>query len=120
VVVAVGLTLTPVPLVAERLPGVITPVPFEKTPVRLELAPELMEAGLAVKLLMEGGVPPPPLRPPPPQAAIHMQAAETVARAAIRLKNFIFLPPKIQLRSFAHAASLPDIRAGSNSELPTT
>jgi hypothetical protein len=38
-VVAVGLTLTGVPLETVRLPGVITPVPFAKTPVRFVLAP---------------------------------------------------------------------------------
>jgi len=58
VVVVVGLTETAVPLVTELLtvvlPAVITPVPPEKTAVRLELAPALMVAGLAVKLVMEG------------------------------------------------------------------
>jgi hypothetical protein len=56
-VVAVGLTLTGVPLVTLWLnpPGaVITPVPFVNTAVRLELPPEEMEVGLAVKLVMVG------------------------------------------------------------------
>ena len=53
-VVVAGLTLTAVPLVAGRLPGVITPVPFAKTPVRLVLAPAVIVAGLAVKLVIVG------------------------------------------------------------------
>ena len=39
VFVADGVTLTAVPLVALILPGVMTPVPPENTPVRLVLAP---------------------------------------------------------------------------------
>ena len=53
-VVAVGLTLTGVPLVTARLPGVITPVPLAKTAVRLELAPAVMVTGFAVKLVIAG------------------------------------------------------------------
>jgi len=53
-VVAVGFTVTATPLVAERLPGVITPVPFEKTPVKDALVPSVMVLELAVKLEMEG------------------------------------------------------------------
>jgi hypothetical protein len=56
VVVTVGLTVTATPLVAARLPGVITPVPFAKTPVRAALDPAAMEVGFAVKLVIEGGV----------------------------------------------------------------
>jgi len=54
VVVVVGLTLTPVPLVTARPPGVITPVPFANTPVRLALAPVLIVEGLATKLVIVG------------------------------------------------------------------
>jgi hypothetical protein len=53
-VVVAGLTLTAVPLVAARLPGVITPVPLENTPVRLELPPTATVAGLATKLVIVG------------------------------------------------------------------
>jgi hypothetical protein len=53
-VVAAGLTLTAVPLVAARLPGVITPVPPTKTPVRLVLPPTEIVAGTAVKLVIAG------------------------------------------------------------------
>ena len=49
-----GLTLTGVPLVAGRLPGVITPVPLAKTAVRLELPPTVIVAGLATKLVIAG------------------------------------------------------------------
>jgi hypothetical protein len=55
VVVVVGLTVTATPLLAARLPGVITPVPFAKTPVRAALAGAVMEVGFAVKLVIEAG-----------------------------------------------------------------
>jgi len=54
VVVAAGLTLTGVPLVAGRLPGVITPEPLAKTAVRLELPPAVMVTGVAAKLVIVG------------------------------------------------------------------
>jgi hypothetical protein len=54
VVVAVGLTLTGVPLVTARSPGVITPVPLANTAVRLELPPAVIVAGLAAKLVIVG------------------------------------------------------------------
>jgi hypothetical protein len=54
-VVAAGLTLTGVPLVTGRLPGLITPVPPEKTAVRLELPPAGIVSGLATKLVIVGG-----------------------------------------------------------------
>jgi hypothetical protein len=54
VVVVVGLTLTGVPLMAVRLPGVITPVPPVKVAVRLLLVPLAMVAGLATKLVITG------------------------------------------------------------------
>jgi hypothetical protein len=54
VVVVVGPTLTAVPLVTGRLPGVITPVPFAKTPVRFVLPPAAIVAGFAVKLVIVG------------------------------------------------------------------
>jgi hypothetical protein len=50
VVVELGLTVTGVPLITEMLPGVIMPVPFVKTAVRLELAPDAIVEGFAVKL----------------------------------------------------------------------
>ena len=49
-----GLTLTATPLVAGRLPGVMTPVPFAKTPVRKVLPPVVMVVALEVKLLIVG------------------------------------------------------------------
>ena len=51
----VGLTCTAVPLVAGMLPGVITPEPPLNTPVKLELAPASIVAGLAAKLVIDGG-----------------------------------------------------------------
>jgi hypothetical protein len=53
-VVAEGDTFTAVPVVTARLPGVITPLPFEKTPVRLALPPAAIVVGLAVKLAIAG------------------------------------------------------------------
>ena len=53
--VVLGETLTGDPLVAGRFPGVITPVPLAKTPVRLAELPAVIDAGLAVKLVMVGG-----------------------------------------------------------------
>jgi hypothetical protein len=55
VVVAVGLTFTATPLVAGRFPGVMTPVPFAKTPVKAAVDPSIIEARFAVKLVIEGG-----------------------------------------------------------------
>ena len=52
--VAVGLTVTPTPLVAVRQPGVMTPVPFAKTPVRVALDPVVMVLGIAMKLVIVG------------------------------------------------------------------
>ena len=54
-VLVVALTVTATPLVAGRLPGVMTPVPFAKTPVRVALDPSVMEVGFTVKLVIEGG-----------------------------------------------------------------
>jgi len=53
----VGLTVTAVPLVAARLPGVITPVPFANTPVSVAELPAAMVVGLATKLVIAGGGP---------------------------------------------------------------
>jgi len=54
VVVSEGVTLTAAPLVTERLPGVMTPVPPVKTPVKLVVPPGVTEVGLATKLVMTG------------------------------------------------------------------
>lgn len=53
--VVAGLTVTATPLVAGRLPGVMTPVPFAKTPVSAAVDPSVMEVRFAVKLVIEGG-----------------------------------------------------------------
>jgi hypothetical protein len=54
VVVAAGVTTKGAPLVAASDPGVITPVPFEKTPVRLVVPPDVIVVGLARKLVIVG------------------------------------------------------------------
>lgn len=52
--VAAGLTVTATPVVAARFPGVITPVPPEKTPVSVALPPAVIVVGLATKLVIVG------------------------------------------------------------------
>jgi hypothetical protein len=54
VVVVVGLTLTAVPLVTGKLPGVINPVPFTKSANRFELEPAPMVAGDALNVVIAG------------------------------------------------------------------
>lgn len=49
-----GLTVTATPLVAGRLPGVMTPVPPAKTAVSVALDPVVIDAGFAVKLVITG------------------------------------------------------------------
>jgi hypothetical protein len=90
VVVAVGVTVTGVPLVAGRFPGVITPVPFTNTPVRVALCPAVIAAALAVKLVIEaagGGVefdePPQPVKPARPMPSAKAQVAYTNDRLII-------------------------------------
>jgi hypothetical protein len=56
IVVCVGVTLTAVPLATERFPGIITPVPPLKTPVRFTNPPAVIVAGLAAKLAITGMV----------------------------------------------------------------
>lgn len=88
-VVVVGLTITPVPLAAVRLPGVMVPLPLANTAVRVELLPAVMVAGFAAKLVIvgAGGVddadPPQPLRPPKPRLRARTLAAGTRARFTI-------------------------------------
>jgi hypothetical protein len=86
-VVVAGLTLTPVPLVTARFPGVITPVPFTNTPVNVALAPAVMVVGFATKLEMEatgGGAldepPPQPARPPKHKLTAKAHATRTEIR----------------------------------------
>jgi hypothetical protein len=50
----VGETLTDVPLIAVISPGVITPAPPAKTPVKLDVPPAVIVAGLATKLVIAG------------------------------------------------------------------
>jgi hypothetical protein len=96
VVVAAGFTLTAVPLLAAMFPGVITPVPPLKTPVRLAVDPASMVVGLPLKLVIVGGVPPPPPPPPefpPPQPA--RPTTETLAHTITATKTlfcFMALP----------------------------
>jgi hypothetical protein len=87
VVVAVGLTVTAVPLVAGRLPGVMRPVPPLKTPVRVVLCPSVMVAEPEVKLVITGrtgGV----LEEPPPQPVSPTMATLRAAAQETRAGNF--------------------------------
>jgi fructose 1,6-bisphosphatase len=56
VVVVEGVTATAVPLIAGRFPGVITPVPFAKIPVRFEVPPAVIDVGFAIKLVIVGTI----------------------------------------------------------------
>lgn len=72
------------------MPGVMTPVPFAKTPVRVALDPFVMEVELAVKLVIEasgGGVF--VLDDPPPQPA---RARLSVIAREARRRCFIGFP----------------------------
>lgn len=90
-----GVTEDAVPLVTEMLPGVMTPVPLEKIPVRLTVPPSVTIVALAVKLLMVGELPPPPppppLPPPPPHAATPT-LSKTLNPIATRLHTFPIAP----------------------------
>lgn len=106
-VVAVGLTFTGSPLVAGRLPGLITPVPFAKTPVSAVLVPVVMFAEFAVKLLMEGGgggggvlddPPPHPLKPA--RIMPRVKASEVSTRR--RFMSSPFLGQANQVRQDSH------------------
>jgi hypothetical protein len=54
VVVDDGETFAAIPLLTAIFPGVMTPVPLEKMPVRLVDPPSVIELGSAVKLVIEG------------------------------------------------------------------
>ena len=88
-----GLTVTATPLVAGRLPGVMTPVPFTNTPVRVALDPTVIEAEFAVKLVIEGGggcvcV----LDDPPPQLVRIARPRPRVIASGARRRGFIGFP----------------------------
>jgi hypothetical protein len=92
-VVAVGVTVTAVPLTAAIFPGVITPVPPEKAPVRVALCPSVMVDGFATKLEMAaGGVvfPEPELDPPQPIKPVRqkLNAVVKTAKTESRLITF--------------------------------
>ena len=96
---AAGLTLTPTALVAGRLPGVMTPVPFAKTPVRVALDPDVMEVGFAAKLVIEaggGGGGGWVLDDPPPQPVKPKQRVK--ARGARTRRRFNAIPRFSQVR----------------------
>jgi hypothetical protein len=77
VVVADGLTLTAVPLVAAMLPGVITPEPPLNVGTKLELAPASIVVGVALKPFISGGGPVISELPPPHPAKSKMATLTT-------------------------------------------
>ena len=93
-----GLTVTAAPLMAGRLPGVMMPVPFANTPVRVALDPFVMEVGFAVKLVIEGGGDVCVLDDPPPQpvrlATPRMTVVASGARTSRTKRRFII--PRIR------------------------
>jgi hypothetical protein len=54
--VAEGVTLTGVPLLVARSPGVITPAPLVKTPAKLADPLDVIVAGFAATLVVEGAL----------------------------------------------------------------
>jgi len=83
------------------LPGLMTPVPFTKTPVNVALAPDVMVAGLAVKLVMEGtggggGVEEPD--EPPHPVRLPKNTVSDIANATGARLRFIVFPVYIKLR----------------------
>ena len=84
-----GLTVTAVPLLAGRLPGVMTPVPSANTPVRAADDPSGTEVGFAVKLVMDGcggggwvldDPPPQPVKPARPRLRVMASRVKTKRR----------------------------------------
>lgn len=93
-VVAVGFTVTPAPLVAAMLPGVITPAPLENTPVKAEPDPSVMEVGLAVKLVMEAGGVVVVVEPPPPQPVIAAKPRRSVMAKEVKQADRLMDSPE--------------------------
>ena len=96
------------PLLAARLPGVITPLPFANTPVRAALLPVVMVAGLETKLEMEGGGggagaldPPQPVKPARPRPARPRESV--MAQGETTKPRFMEFPVRIKLRSIGQA-----------------
>lgn len=91
-VVEVGLTLTAAPLVTGIFPGVIKPAPPAKTAVRLLLMPEVIEAGVAVKLVTMGLVPKlMSLQPVNTTAAVRPSSIQQIIRI-VRRAGVIVIP----------------------------
>ena len=88
-----GLKVAATPLVATTLPGVMTPVPLAKTPVKATLDPTVIAVGFAEKLVMEGAtgvtgfdeLPPQPVKPATPR----LRAMLSVARTKRRFMKFL-------------------------------
>ena len=76
-VVAEGETFTGVPLVTVKFPGVITPVPFAKTPVRVAEPPTVIVVGFATKLVMVVHPLTQPIRLPKTRPRARAQAARS-------------------------------------------
>jgi hypothetical protein len=81
----VGETLTHTLEVAERPPGVMTPLPLEKTPVSAAVPPAEIVVGFATKLVIVGAAGGVVLLPPPLPPQVTINPKQTQARRA-RLK----------------------------------
>jgi hypothetical protein len=86
VVVADGLTLTAVPLVAAMLPGVITPEPPLNVGNKLELAPASIVVGVAPKPFISGGPVISELAPPHPAKSKMATLTTTVNITEVTLR----------------------------------
>lgn len=90
-----GVTVIAVPLLATRLPGVMTPVPLAKTPVRIALCPAAIVALFATKLEMEaGGAVCEELEEPPQPVKFTKFRLRPVTHTARRSRFKIFLVTK--------------------------
>ena len=96
--VAVGVTAMLTPLVAGRLPGVMTPVPSAKIPNKVELDPSVMEVGFAVKLVMVGKIVVVALDAPPQPVKLAMPRPRVMASGIRTRIRFMGSPPDLHFQ----------------------
>ena len=112
-----GLTEMAVPLVAGMLPGVMTPAPFAKAAVRVAVDPDVMVAGVAVKLEMAtaggGGVEPHPVK------AARLRAMASEARARGRFMGLSVARSDKRWQRMYGLTCLPIAQQGYPAKVPT-
>jgi hypothetical protein len=101
------------PLVAERLPGVMTPVPLAKVPVRLADAPAVMAEELAVKLEMEGAAGGGVLLEDPEQPFRQLKQKRTAKEQTAAREGFMKPLDWGQLTGYAIMPMKPWMRTGA-------